>query len=175
MAGFLDGDGCINEQIIKRNAYRLGFQIHVSITFFQSTKRSEAGDASLPSEAFLMQLKNILPGGTLRKRIDGISEYAFVGPTSVQSVCEQLLPFLKIKHRQASFVLEITSQLRKNQSPKDFLRLCHIVDKIGELNDSKKRTISAAFVENHFKTLFPVETSRGADLVISDTRDTLSG
>ncbi len=39
LAGFLDGDGCINAQIIKRSGYRLGFQIRVSITFFQSTKR----------------------------------------------------------------------------------------------------------------------------------------
>lgn len=135
------------------------------ITFFQSTKR----------HWFLMQLQEMLPGGILRKRIDGISEYAIVGATSVQRVCEQLLPYLKIKQRQATLVLEITRQLRKNQSPQDFLRLCHIADKVGELNDSKKRTTSAAIVETHFKILFPVETSMNTDLIISVTGDTLSG
>jgi intein-encoded DNA endonuclease-like protein len=37
IAGFLDGDGSIYAQIIKRSDYRLGFQIRVSITFYQKT------------------------------------------------------------------------------------------------------------------------------------------
>lgn len=160
LAGFLDGDGCINAQIIKRTGYRLGFQIRVSITFFQSTKR----------HWFLLQLQQILPGGTLRKRIDGTSEYAIVGIDPVQRVREQLLPYLQVKQRQAVLVIQITkylssekSQLGKKQSPQEFLRLCHIVDKIGELNDSKKRTTSAAIVETYLKKLFPVETSMNTD------------
>ncbi len=39
IAGFLDGDGCINAQIVPRVGYKLKFQIRVSITFFQRTKR----------------------------------------------------------------------------------------------------------------------------------------
>jgi len=39
IAGFLDGDGCVNAQIVRREDYRLRFQIRVSITFFQKTKR----------------------------------------------------------------------------------------------------------------------------------------
>jgi hypothetical protein len=122
----------------------------------------------------LLQLQQILPGGTLRKRIDGTSEYAIVGIDLVQRVCEQLLPYLQVKQRQAVFLIQITkylsskkSQLGKKLSPQEFLRLCHIVDKIGELNDSKKTswrgTTSATIVETYLKKLFPVETSMNTD------------
>ena len=37
IAGFLDGDGSIYAQIVKRYDYRLKFQIRVSITFYQKT------------------------------------------------------------------------------------------------------------------------------------------
>jgi hypothetical protein len=100
LAGFLDGDGPsgITHKSLKEVVIDLAFKsVRISITFFQSTKR----------HGFLMQLQEMLPGGTLRN-IDGISEYAIVGATSVQRVCEQLLPYLKIKQRQATLVIEIT-------------------------------------------------------------------
>lgn len=39
IAGFFDGDGCINVQIVRRVDYKLKFQIRFSVTFFQKTKR----------------------------------------------------------------------------------------------------------------------------------------
>ena len=39
IAGFLDGDGSIYAQIVKRSDYRLKFKIRVSITFYQKTTR----------------------------------------------------------------------------------------------------------------------------------------
>jgi intein-encoded DNA endonuclease-like protein len=39
IAGFLDGDGCVNAQIIRRKNYELLFQIRVSVVFFQKTNR----------------------------------------------------------------------------------------------------------------------------------------
>ena len=39
IAGFLDGDGSIYAQIVRRSDYRLKFQIRVCIAFFQKTKR----------------------------------------------------------------------------------------------------------------------------------------
>ena len=39
IAGFIDGDGCILSQIIKREDYKYKFQIRVSITFYQKKKR----------------------------------------------------------------------------------------------------------------------------------------
>ena len=39
ITGFLDGDGSIYAQIVKRSDYRLKFQIRVSISFYQKTTR----------------------------------------------------------------------------------------------------------------------------------------
>lgn len=139
-AGFLDGDGCINAQIVPRVGYRLGFQIRVSLTFFQSTKR----------EWFFLRLAKIFPQGTYRRRKDGVSEYAIVGTARVFPLCKKLLPFLQIKRKQASLLLQISRQLKKNQDPNDFLALCRLVDQIGKLNDSKKRVISTETVQAFF-------------------------
>ena len=39
IAGFLDGGGCLNAQIITRDDYRLLFEVRVTITFYQKSKR----------------------------------------------------------------------------------------------------------------------------------------
>ena len=39
VAGFSDGDGSINAQIVPRADYSLKFQIRFTITFFQKTSR----------------------------------------------------------------------------------------------------------------------------------------
>ena len=35
IAGFLDGDGSIMAQLVKRKGYKLGFQVRTSIVFYQ--------------------------------------------------------------------------------------------------------------------------------------------
>jgi hypothetical protein len=144
-AGFLDGDGCINAQIVRRTNYRLGFQIRVSLTFFQSTKR----------EWFLLKLAKVFPGGTYRRRKDEVSEYSIVGPTRVFYACEKLLPHLQIKRKQAILLLEIIRQLKKNQTANDFLALCQLVDQVGKLNDSKKRVNSTEIVQAFLENAIP--------------------
>lgn len=149
IAGFIDGDGCINAQIIRRKEYRLGFQIRISITFYQCTK----------GYWFLLYIQKLVPGGTLRKRKDGISEYTLVRLQMVQDLCELLRPYLKIKHRQAVLVIEIVKRMTRHQSKEDFLALCDLVDQVGSNNDSKRRVLSKAVVQAEWNTLFPVETS----------------
>jgi LAGLIDADG endonuclease len=127
LAGFLDADGCFNAQILKRPDYRLRFQIRVSVTFYQSTKR----------HWFLLTLFKLLKCGSLRKRKDGISEYSIVGTQQVLVLCEQLLPYLRLKRRQALLIIQICKTLRKTQTTDEFLLLCKLADQIGELNDSK--------------------------------------
>jgi hypothetical protein len=39
LAGFIDGDGCINGQIIKSKDYKRKFKLQVSIVFFQKISR----------------------------------------------------------------------------------------------------------------------------------------
>jgi hypothetical protein len=152
IAGFLDGDGSINAQIVRRSEYTLHYQIRVSITFFQKTSR----------HWFLLQLQKQLEYGTIRKRPDGMSEYAIVGKQSVVHCILLLKPYLQLKHRHAVCILQITKQLRKNQEPHAFIKLCEVVDKFQHLNDSKKRTITSETVRSHFRELnllrVPVET-----------------
>jgi len=137
-AGFLDGDGCINAQIIRRPDYALGFQIRVSITMFQKSTR----------HWFLVQTHKLFGVGTLRKRPDGMSEYAIVGPNTVKALLQFLLPYLRLKRKQAELVLCIIQNLSRSQDAHAFVKLCEMVDTIADLNDSKKRTLRASLVRS---------------------------
>src|SRR4051812_17259582 len=143
IAGFLDGDGCINAQIVRREDYKLRFQIRVSITFFQKTNR----------HWFLIWLKKRLVYGTIRKRPDGISEYAIVGNQIVRNILENFQGCLQLKKKQAKLVLDIISHLSKLQNPQTFIKLCELVDKFTFLNDSKKRIITTLVVRNELKNI----------------------
>ncbi len=139
LAGFLDGDGSINAQIIRRNDYILKFQIRVSITFFQKTKRYW----------FLMKLHKQLGYGTLRKRPDNMSEYTIVGISSVKNLLELILPYVELKKPQAKLLIEIINNMPKvKKDPQAFLKLCEKVDKFEHLNDSKKRQINCEIVRS---------------------------
>ena len=152
IAGFLDGDGCINAQIIKRSDYKLKYQIRVSITFFQKTK----------SYWFLLKLNNLLGCGTLRKRPDNMSEYTIVGISNVEKILLLLKPYILLKQPQTKLLLELIKKMPNVQNdPLAFLKLCEQVDRFTLLNNCKKRQITAATVRSDFRLttdLFPVET-----------------
>lgn len=138
IAGFLDGDGSINGQIARRKDYVFGFQVRVSITFFQKTSR----------HWIILWLHKKLGSGTVRKRSDGMSEYAIVGPQSVEVFLEHIQPYLKIKRRQSVVALQIIKSKSKSQDLDSFLKSCQLADKFGFLNDSKKRTVTSAVVRS---------------------------
>jgi len=152
IAGFLDGDGCINAQLVRRPEYTLHFQIRVTLTFFQKTTRHWV----------LLYLHKLLKHGSVRKRNDGMSEYAIVGKDPVKQCLQLLYPYLKLKKVQARRVLQIIDQLQKDQDPQAFVKLCEVVDTFQDLNDSKRRTINSDTVRSHFLSLHllpvPVET-----------------
>ena len=63
IATFIDGDGCISAQIVRKKDYVLKFQIRVTITFFQKTKRIHILD----------QIEELLGcGGRRSKDSDGV-------------------------------------------------------------------------------------------------------
>lgn len=142
IAGFLDGDGCINAQIIRKKDYKLKYQIRVSVTFFQKSTRV----------SFLEWLKQEIGCGSLRsKPSDGVSEYAIVGVPNVMLLLKELQPMLRVKSEQAKLVLQICEALpsiQKSHNRSEFSELCKIVDLVGALNDSKKRTVTALVVSN---------------------------
>ncbi|MDW8226164.1 MAG: LAGLIDADG family homing endonuclease, partial [Bacteroidota bacterium] len=102
IAGFLDGDGCINVQLVRRKDYRLGYQIRPSITFFQKRKH----------RAFLEWLQSVLGVGQIRERKDGMSEYSVVEIRAVEQVLQKLRPYIRLKRPQCDLVLEIVAELK---------------------------------------------------------------
>ncbi len=140
IAGFLDGDGCIMAQIIQRKDYRLGFQIRLSIVFYQKEKNI----------FFLEWLKTKFKYGYIRKRNDGMAEYAIVGQDEVSKVLNKLEPYLKLKRKLAKLVLKI-SKISKKPQAKELLKYAELVDLSAQYNYSKKRTNKKETIEQYFK------------------------
>lgn len=138
IGGFLDGDGSINGQIVRRKDYRFNFQIRIGITFFQKTSK----------HWFILWLHKKLQYGKIRKKPDGMSEYTIIGPQNVEKVLEQIKPYLKIKRKQAILALDIIKNKSKSVDHNSFLKCCQLVDNFAALNDSKKRTITSAVVRS---------------------------
>lgn len=152
IAGFLDGDGSVMAQLVTREDYKLGYQIRVSIVFYQKTIHQE----------ILLWLKEQLGYGYIRNRRDGMSEYTIVGLSEVSYVLTLLYPFLRLKKKLAKEVLTLINKhpgSRKMTSEK-LIILSRLVDKTARFNYSKKRTITSYSVENFFKNKqnLPVET-----------------
>jgi len=133
IAGFLDGDGCVMLQLVYRKDYLLGYQIRASIVFYQKQRYSN----------FLFWLKSKLKDGYIRDRNDGMTEYTIVGIGPVSEVLMSLLPYLRLKRKQALLALKVINQMPgsgRKMTPEILLRLAKEVDKFVDLNYSKKRT-----------------------------------
>lgn len=143
-AGFIDGDGNIFAQICERKDYFHKYQIKVSIVLFQKKSRKH----------FLMQFQKELGIGTIRERKDNIVELSFVGINTVIPLLKQISPFLRIKKTQAKLMIQIVDQLaHTKKSAEEFLKVCELVDKFAEYNDSKNRTITTHKVKQKFRDL----------------------
>lgn len=158
IAGFLDGDGSIMAQLISRKDYRLGFQIRVSVVFYQKTNHQD----------FLLWLKEQLGYGYVRRRPDGMSEYTIVGLREVEHVLLLLYPFLRLKKVLARDVLRLIKQHpeQRKMTARRLVRLSELVDKTATFNYSKKRTNGYAQVITFLQErglLVPVETDLSLD------------
>ncbi len=146
VAGFLDGDGCIMLQLVYRHDYVLGYQIRSSVVFYQKNQY----------EPFLSWLKEQFDNvGYIRDRKDGMSEYTIVGGKQVEKVLKQLLPYFRLKKKQAEITLKVISQMpgsgRKMTEDK-LLILAKDVDQFLELNYSKRRTNTSAKLKEFLKS-----------------------
>ena len=140
IAGFLDGDGSIFFQIIRRKDYIFGFQIRSSLAFYQKTKYS----------TILKWIKNSLKSGYIRHRKTGISDYTVVESKEVERILLLLKPYVKVKQKQLELGLKILRKLKSAKSKKEFLEICKLIDKFGGLNYSKKRKVTYNVVK-HFE------------------------
>ena len=148
IAGFLDGDGSIMAQLVSRKDYKLGYQIRVSVVFYQKSTHQE----------ILLWLKEQLDYGYVRRRNDGMSEYTIVGLREVEHVLTLLYPFLRLKKALAKDVLKLIKQHppQRKMTVSQLISLSKLVDKTASFNYSKKRTITCAVV---------IAYLRGKDLV----------
>ncbi len=131
IAGFLDGDGSVMFQLKPRSDYAYGFQIKVTLAFYQ--KKS--------NRSILEWLFDELMVGAVRDRNDGISEYDIEGFVPVRQVLTLIEPYVILKREQVETALrligEITSQ--PDPSPEEFLDWCAKVESFQTLNYTKKR------------------------------------
>ena len=139
IAGFLDGDGSVMFQLKPRLDYAYGFQIKVTLAFYQ--KQS--------NRSILEWLKDKLEVGAVRDRNDGISEYDVEGFEPVRQVLELLRPYVILKRVQVETALqlidEITSQ--PDPSPEEFLQWSAKVENFQALNYTKKRKHTQSSVQ----------------------------
>ena len=143
LAGFIDADGSVNAQIIPRDDYILKYQVRVSLTVSQSTKRHH----------ILLYMQKLLGKGTIRKRNNSMSEFCVVGATQVKLSLESILPYLELKKPQAKLVLEIIQKLPYTKDANTLLHACVLTDKIGMLTDGKKPTIKSQEVRTTLQAL----------------------
>ena len=137
IAGFLDGDGSIHVRLKPNSTYRYRFQVTPAIVFYQSEKES----------SHLEWLHKMIGRGYLRKRNDGITEYILGDVDSIRELIKKLLPYLKLKQKQARLMLEILEMKQKIKSATDFLRLAKKMDAFQKINYSKKRIQNSLEVE----------------------------
>lgn len=145
IAGFLDGDGSIFLQLVRRKDYKFGFQVRASVVFYQ--KRA--------NKRILNWLLHKFRVGYLRDRNDGLSEYTIVGLKEVQKILLELEPYLILKRKQAKLALRIISRFEGiDEITSGFLlRIAKEVDKFEKINYSKKRVNTTAVLRKFLKTI----------------------
>jgi hypothetical protein len=153
IAGFLDGDGSIIFQLVRRRDYVYGFQIRTSVCFYQST-RGKAG---------LEWLKQQLGCGYIRDRAGSMSDYTIVGCSAVKRVLELVQPFTVFKQDQVNRALEFMDMASLDQpvTPEEFLERAKFVDAFAALNYSKRKHLDASAVREVLESkglLVPVTT-----------------
>ena len=150
IAGFLDGDGCLMAQLVRRKDYIYGYQIRVSLVFYQKQNHQE----------ILVWLKGKLKDGYIRQRNDGMAEYTIVGLKEVEKTLRLLYPYLRLKKVLARRVLKLIKVHPTKMTPRKIFRLSKLVDETASFNYSKKRSNTSktikVFLQN--ANLFPVET-----------------
>lgn len=129
IAGFLDGDGCIMMQLVRRKDYLYGYQIRASVVFYQKTVNRH----------HLKWLKEKLNYGYIRDRNDDMTEYTIVGIKPVVEIVKVLKPYVRLKKKHIEQALKIDMILKDPLTVKKLIDAAYHVDVFKALNYSKKR------------------------------------
>lgn len=122
-AGFIDGDGLINVKLIKSSSYKWNYKIVINITILQKASKNW----------FLIYLKNKLNMGYIYHRKDNISEWTIKSINEIKYLLDILMPYLIIKKPQAKLLLEIIEKKKLMKTTEEFIEVCKLIDKFGEL------------------------------------------
>jgi hypothetical protein len=141
IAGFLDGDGSIYVKIKPNSTYRYRFQISPAIVFYQSEKEKK----------YLGWLRKTIGRGYLRERNDGVVEYIIGDVKSLRMLINRLMPYLRLKQKQAKLMLEVLDKKERVRNPKEFLKLAKRIDIFQRINYSKKRIQNSTVVKKVLK------------------------
>lgn len=141
IAGFLDGDGCIMAQLVRRKDYIYGYQIRTSIVFYQK----------ITHQQILSWLKSKLNYGYIRQRNDGMTEYTIVGLREVGQVLAILYPYLRLKKKLAKMVMQLIIMHPVRMTPQQLIKLSYVVDATAKFNYSKKRRNTSNTIKEFFK------------------------
>ena len=101
IAGFLDGDGSLMLQLKRRKDTKKAWRFMCTICFYQDTRH----------EAPLIWIQQVLGIGYLSRRNDRMSELRVNGFKQVDSILQDLLPYLRFKRAQALIMLRATQLL----------------------------------------------------------------
>ena len=131
IAGFLDGDGSVMFQLKPRFDYAYGFQIKVTLAFYQRAS----------NRSILEWLHENLKVGAVRDRNDGMSEYDIEGFIPVHQVLELIEPHIILKREQVEMALQLIDEIvsQSQPSPQQFLEWCAKVEIFHALNYTKNR------------------------------------
>ena len=90
--------------------------------------------------------------GYVSRRNDGMSEYRIDGHRHVIKVLKMLEPYLVFKKAQAKHILHAEMLFRKqNLTPKEFLLICKLCDKVASFNYSVSRKNTSETVRRDFQ------------------------
>lgn len=142
LAGFIDADGSIMARIVFVPDHVFKYTIRASITITQKMTRI----------AFLNKIKQQLGLGKVRDRGDGIAEFSISGRKDILLFLNTMIPFLKLKKKQAILAKKICERLESDRglTPLQFLKLCEVTDILASLNDSKNRKNTSKSVKKRF-------------------------
>lgn len=156
IAGFLDGDGSIFAQIVPNEDFRYKYQIRVTISFTQHKKR----------RFFLENLqKKLKKYGTItnRNKNSNVEHFNIVRFEQVEEVLLAIKDYTVLKKLHVNLALDIMYRWKKLKSRKGvfkapFIEICRIIDRVSDLNDSKRKSTSTETVLDSYAKNYPYIT-----------------
>ncbi len=147
IAGFLDGDGCVMFQLVRRKDYIYGYQVRASAVFYQKDIHVD----------HLYWLQEKLVHGYIRIRNDRMAEYTIVGIQPVMEILHQLKPYVRLKKEHVLLAEKIAKKLPryKHLDKQLLLQVSRLIDQYMQLNYSKRRKNTTVTLQAFFANSIP--------------------